>query len=80
MRGDPMKHRVKVEVEKKKHFLGFPYTVTEKQKIEVDGKTYRKIKREEQERKQAGADRLAEIAVVGEYLMWEEEMTDWLDR
>ena len=75
-----MKHRVAVKVERKKHFLGIPYTVTEKQKIEVDGKTYRKMNREEQESKQAEADRLAEMAVVGEYLMWEEELADWLDR
>ena len=75
-----MKHRVMVEVGKKKRFLGIPYTVTEKQKIEVDGKNYRKMKREERERKQAKTDRLAEMAVVGEYLMWEEELADWLDR
>lgn len=75
-----MKHRVTVEVEKKKHFLGIPYTVTEKQKIEVDGKTYRKMKWEEREREQAEENRLAEMAVVGEYLMWEEELADWLDR
>ena len=79
MRGDRMKHRVTVEVEKKKHFLGIPYTVTEKQKIEVDGKTYRKMKREEREREQEEEDRLAEMAVVGEYLMWEEEIADLLD-
>ena len=71
-----MKHRVTVEVEKKKHFLGIPYTVTEKQKIEVDGKTYRRMKWEERERRQVEEERLAEMAVVGEYLMWEEEIAD----
>ena len=80
MRGDRMKHRVTVEVEKKKHFLGIPYMVTEKQRIDVDGKTYRKMKREEREREQEEEDRLAEMAIVGEYLMWEEELADWLDR
>lgn len=75
-----MKHRVTVEVEKKKHFLGIPYMVTEKQRIDVDGKTYRKMKREEREREQEEEDRLAEMAIVGEYLMWEEELADWLDR
>lgn len=75
-----MKHRVTVEIERKRHFLGIPYTMTEKQKIEVDGKTYRKMKQEERKRKQEEENRLVETAVAGEYLMWEEELADWLDR
>ena len=43
-----MKHRVTIETETKKHFLGIPYTATEKKHIMVDGKTYRKMKREQQ--------------------------------
>ena len=43
-----MKHRVTVEVETKKRFLGIPYTTTEKRRMIVDGKTYRKIKKEQQ--------------------------------
>ncbi len=45
-----MKHKVTVEVETTKHFLGIPYKSTEKKRITVDGKTYRKMQREEQER------------------------------
>ena len=45
-----VKHRVTVEVEKKKQFLGIPYTVKEKQKVIVDGKTFRKMKKEERDR------------------------------
>ncbi len=42
-----MKHKITVTTETKKHFLGIPYTVTEKTHITVDGKTYRKMKEEE---------------------------------
>ena len=44
-----MKHRVTIETETRKHFLGVPYTATEKRHIMVDGKTCRKMKREERE-------------------------------
>ena len=74
-----MKHRVTVEVEKKKHFLGIPYTLKEKQKTEVDGKTYRQMKHEERKRKQEEEEHLTEMAIVGEYLIWEEEIADLLD-
>ena len=40
-----MKHRVTVEVETRKCFLGIPYKATEKKKVTVDGKTYRKMKK-----------------------------------
>ena len=36
-----MKHKVMVRVETKKHFLGIPYTASEKKRITVDGKTYK---------------------------------------
>lgn len=40
-----MKHKITYEVEtKKKGFLGITRTVKEKRTVEVDGKTYRKIK------------------------------------
>lgn len=42
-----MKHKVTVRVETKKHFLGIPYKTTEKKRITVDGKTYRKMKQAE---------------------------------
>ena len=44
-----MKHRVTIETETRKHFPGVPYTATEKRHIMVDGKTCRKMKREERE-------------------------------
>ncbi len=75
-----MKHRVTVKLEKKKHFLGIPYTVTEKQRIIVDGKTYRKMQREARDCEKAAEEKLAEMAVVSEYLMWEEELSDLLDK
>ena len=59
-----MKHRVTVEVETKKRFLGIPYTVTEKKRIEVDGKTYRKMKQAEQDRQLREADAVAAAALV----------------
>lgn len=60
-----MKHTVTVEVETKKHFLGIPYKTTEKKRITVDGKTYRKMKKEEK-------DCLAfQETLEG---LWEEEM------
>ena len=69
-----MKHRVTVEVQTKKHFLGIPYTVTEKKRIEVDGKTYRKMKQEEWDRRWAEADQAAAAMVL---LEEEEELCGW---
>ena len=66
-----MKHRVTVKVETKKHFFCIPYTVTEKKHIMVDGKTYRKMKREEREKEA----RKAKEALAREAI-WEEEMVD----
>jgi len=37
------------------------------------------MKREELRREQEEEERLAEMAVAGEYLMWEEEIADLLD-
>lgn len=59
-----MKHRVTVEVETKKHFLGIPYTTLEKKRIEVDGKTYRKMKQEERDRQLREQDEAAAAALV----------------
>ena len=59
-----VKHRVTVEVETKKHFLGIPYTVTEKKNIMVDGKTYRRMKQEELARQRAEADEAGAAALV----------------
>ena len=67
-----MKHKVTVQAETKKHFLGIPYKVTEKKRITVDGKTYRKMKQEEQARQRAEADQVAAAALV----VWEEELFD----
>ena len=65
-----MKHRVTVEVEQKKHFLGIPYTVTEKEHLVVDGKTYREMKRKERE------DLYQEAAAAMIMLEEEEELFD----
>ena len=59
-----MKHRVTVEVETKKRFLGIPYTATEKKRIEVDGKTYRKMKQAERDWQLREADAAAAAALV----------------
>ena len=59
-----MKHRVTVEVETKKRFLGIPYTAVEKKRIEVDGKTYRKMKQEERDRQLREQDEAAAAALV----------------
>ncbi len=67
-----MKHKVTVEVEVKKRFLGIPYKTTEKKRIIVDGKTYRKMKQEEGDQ----ADRMADEALACAAVVWEEEMVD----
>ena len=67
-----MKHKVTVEVESRKHFLGISYTVKEKQRIMVDGKTYRKMKQEERDKRRAAEDEAAAAALV----ILEEEMAD----
>ena len=67
-----MKHKVTVEVEVKKRFLGIPYKTTEKKRIMVDGKTYRKMKQEERDQ----ADRMADEALACAAIVWEEEMVD----
>lgn len=67
-----MKHRVTVEVKTRKHFLGIPYTATEKKHIMVDGKTYRRMKQEERDEAARKADEALACAAV----VWEEEMVD----
>ena len=59
-----MKHRVMVEVETKKRFLGIPYRAVEKNRIEVDGKTYRKMKQGERVRLLRTRDEAAATALV----------------
>ena len=61
---DYMKHRVTVKVETKKHFLGIPYKTMVKKRIEVDGKTYRKMKQAERERQLRELDATAAAALV----------------
>ena len=67
-----MKHTVTVKVETKKRFLGIPYTSTEKKRMTVDGKTYRRMKREERDEAARRADEAAAAALV----VWEEELVD----
>ena len=71
-----MKHRATVEVETKKRFLGIPYTAVEKKRIEVDGKTYRKMKQEERDRRKAAGPSAEEIA----YCMAVELEEEFADR
>ena len=78
-----MKHRVTVEVKEKKHFLGISYTATEKKHIMVDGKTYRKMKREERDREsravresRVAEDRKAAEALACAAIVMEEEIVD----
>ncbi len=66
-----MKHRITVEEKTRKHFLGIPYTVTEKKQVMVDGKTYRRMK--EMEHK----NREAEEALACAAIILEEE---WVER
>ena len=68
-----MKHRVTVEVETKERFLGIPYTATEKKHIMVDGKTYRKMKKEERGRQLREMDAAAAAVLV---VLEEEELCD----
>ena len=55
-----------------KRFLGIPYTSTEKKHMTVDGKTYRRMKREERDEAARRADEAAAAALV----VWEEELVD----
>ncbi len=60
-----MKHRITVEEKTRKHFLGIPYTVTEKKRMTVDGKAYRRMKEAEKERKnRETAETLACAAII----------------
>ena len=72
MRGDSMKHKVTIQVETKRHFLGIPYKTTEKKHILVDGKTYRKMKQEDQVRRNTEAEHATAAALV----IWEEELVE----
>lgn len=67
-----MKHKVTVEVETRKHFLGIPYTVTEKKRMIVDGKTYRRMERERRKAARPSEEEVAACAAI----VWEEEMVD----
>lgn len=67
-----MKHKVTVEVEVKKRIPGIPFKTTEKKRIIVDGKTYRKMKQEEREQ----ANRKADEALACAAVIREEEMAD----
>lgn len=67
-----MKHKVTMETETKKYFLGIPYTVTEKQTLIVDGKTYKKMKQEERDRRLRQEDELAACAAM----VCEEELVE----
>ena len=78
-----VKHRMTVEMKEKKHFLGIPYTATEKKHVMVDGKTYRKMKREERDRElravresRDAEDRKAAEALACAAIVLEEEMVD----
>ena len=53
-----VKHRITVEVETKRHFLGIPYTATEKKHITVDGQTYRKMKKKNSRKPSDGERKL----------------------
>ena len=70
-----MKHRVTVYVDTKKSFLGFPYKTTEKKRIMVDGKTYRKMKEHEKESLRKAGCRDDEILACAA-IVWEEEMVE----
>jgi len=68
-----MKHTVTVEAETKKHFHGIPYKTTEKKKITVDGKTYRKMKNEGKGGNRIPSD---EEIIAAHYLICEEELKE----
>ena len=70
-----MKHTVTVEVETRMHFLGIPYKTTEKKKITVDGKTYRKMKAEEKNKDRNRQPSDEEI-IAAHYLICEEELAE----
>lgn len=73
-RGERMKHKVTVEVETKKRFPGMPYRTTGKERITADGKTYRRMKREQRPGK-AGCPTDEEIMACA-LIELEEEMAD----
>ena len=66
--------KVNIEVQRKGPF-GIPYKTTQEKYIMVDGKTYRRMKKEEQTRlKEVGLsdDEILTCAAV----VWEEEMAE----
>ena len=70
-----MKHRVTVKTEMRKHFLGIPYTATEKKRITVDGKTYRRMKQEARSGKNPSGPTDEEIMACA-MIELEEELVD----
>ena len=65
-----MKHRVKVQVPvEKRGWFGVKKTVLEMRTIEVDGKTYRKMKREAKNRPYS----------IGEMMLYDEIFDEWDD-
>ena len=70
-----MKHTITVRTETKKHFLGIPYRATEKKRITVDGKTYRKMKREKRDGQTPSGPTDEQIMACA-LLELEEEMAD----
>ena len=67
-----MKHRVKVDVVTERRGLFGKRPVVEHKTVTVDGRTYRKMKREERDRQRAQGDAMAAAAMI----LFEEEMAE----
>ena len=70
-----MKHKVKMNVLTEKRGLLGPRQVVERRTVTVDGKTYRRLMKEQRNQGPTAAERLA-----AEYLILEEEIAEHFER
>ena len=71
-----MKHRVKLDVVTEKPGFFGPKKVVERKTIIVNGRDYRKLKREQFRKEKANKELTEQQRLAALYLIWEEEMAD----
>jgi len=71
-----VKHRVKLDVVTEKPGFFGPKKVVERKTITVNGRDYRKLKREQFRKEKANKELTEQQRLAALYLIWEEEMAD----
>ena len=75
-----MKHKVKVDVVTEKPGLFGTKKVVEKQTITVNGREYRKLKKEQFRKEKENRELTEQQRLAALYLMWEEELSDIFEK